>query len=144
MTSRAACLSFLHCVPLLARYAADSGLRPELMLIHRGGFPTVASRWVTRLGFAWPFVVAAVAAACCYLVRPQWYHFGGVALSVVALGLLGTPLVGRALFQWLPPSWPEWSRAAVAILLTIPVVGLEAYVALRLFIYATLPLGWIG
>jgi hypothetical protein len=96
-----------------------------------------------RLGFSWPLVVAALAAACCYAIQPEWHQFGDVALLVVILGLFGAPAVGVCLHRWLPQKWPEALPGAAALLLTVVVAGLRAYAALGVFVWATLPLGWI-
>src|SRR5262249_19076108 len=104
----------------------------------------MVTKWVTALGFPWPFVVAANATVLFFLVRPAWNQLERWMLAVVAFSFISSPVVGRCFFQQLPAQWPKSLRVAVATLLTIGIVGVETYLALRAFIIATLPLGWIG
>jgi hypothetical protein len=104
----------------------------------------MVSKWVTALSFVWPFVVVVNATVICYMVRPDYYHADKAFLSVVGLSLLAVPVVGHCFYRQLPTGWPESLRTSAASLLAIGMVGLETYLALLAFIFATLPLGWIG
>ena len=103
----------------------------------------MGSRWLTGVGFAWPLVVAAVVAACCHAIQPEWHQFDGVLLLVAILSLLAAPVVGNQLYRWLPQKWSEEPRLGLAVVLTVPVACLQAYGELCVFVWATLRLGWV-
>jgi hypothetical protein len=103
----------------------------------------VRSIWLTGIGFAWPLLIGVVMAAGCYVVQPKHYQFDGVMHRLLILSLFAVPVVGGCLYRWLPQKWSHESRVIIAVLLTVPIACLQTYTALCVFVWATLPLGWI-
>jgi hypothetical protein len=86
---------------------------------------------VGGLGFAWPFIVALFG-----LVLTGAAGFTlSIALENLLFGcsLLGTPVVIGCFYRWLPTSWLEVGRFMVAVLLAVPCVLVELFLALILF-----------
>src|SRR5262249_29881100 len=81
------------------------------------------------LGWLWPVSMAAVGV--------YFSHEGGRSAEVVwflLLGsLLGAPAVAGVVWRWLPARWED-ERLALTLLLTAPLVAVEAGLAILLFI----------
>ena len=124
--------------PVHAGLAADDHVRPP--------DDSAARRSLRRtwFAFAWPIVVAVGAAIFCHVVRPQDRDlYGLVMLLMVALSFVAVPTIGRCLYRWQPANCLSELRVAVAIVLTILIMGAKLYEELIVFVYLTLSLGWI-
>lgn len=82
------------------------------------------------LGWLWPFVVAGAGIA----IISTGHHVGdGEAELLFIASLLGAGAVFRVVRGCLPARWPGEIRAVVAVLITVPILAVEVYLAFILF-----------
>jgi hypothetical protein len=97
----------------------------------------VSKRLTLILGWLWPFVVAVVGIA----IISTGYHVGdGEVELLLIISLFGAGAVLWVVRGWLPARWPDELLAIVALLLTIPILAVEIYLAFILFAVGS---GWI-
>ena len=90
-------------------------------------------------GVFWPFVLAAGLLAALVLGVDV---SDGMAYGTLSASIFGLPVVGVALYRWLPSRWSENQRVVVAGLLTLPLFAAEVYFALLLLCVGMLALGF--
>jgi hypothetical protein len=81
------------------------------------------------LGWLWPFVVAGVGIA----IISTGHHVGdGEAELLFIASLFGAGAVFWVVRGWLPARWPDALLAMVAVLITVPILAVEIYLAITL------------
>jgi hypothetical protein len=98
----------------------------------------VGKRCARFLGWAWPFIVAAIGIGVVATGHRLTDDQVGLLLLV---SLLGVPAIPPTVWDWLPTRWPEGLRFLVAMLLTAPILAAELYLASILFVIGT---NWTG
>src|SRR5262249_22467708 len=111
-----------HMAPL------DAELRIKQEQIVRDGDWLEPRVWI--LGFAWPFILALlgiVLTATGLGVSEQ------TAFMLMLCSFMGSPVVIACIHHWLPERWPAVARVLVTVLLGVPCILGEAFLALLVF-----------
>ena len=91
-------------------------------------------------GVVWPFVLAA---GLLGAMNAGLAISDGVALLTLVASVLGVPAIGALIYRLLPPGWSEVWRITLAVLLTLPLFALEVLLALILFVFGMVWLGFV-
>jgi hypothetical protein len=90
------------------------------------------------LGLFWPFMVAlagvGLTAVGVEFTDPQAY-------SLLAVAFFGSPVLAWGVYKALPSRWAENTRSLVSLAITIPLVLIEIWLALMLFVTGHIAVG---
>ena len=79
------------------------------------------------VGWLWPFAVAVVGVAA--IAAGHSLRSDGAFLLLLVVALVGSPAVAVTVAGWLPRSWPPGLRQAAGLVLAVPVVLAELFLA---------------
>jgi hypothetical protein len=87
-------------------------------------------RAIIVISFAWPFVVAAAAGAA----TANWGFGYFTEQGLLALSFVGAPGVMAGVYRLCPASWPDPGRVLLALVVAIPTVFAEVFLAIQVYL----------
>ena len=90
----------------------------------------MGKRLLLLLGWLWPFAVAAAAVAA--ISAGHSLRSDGAVMLLFLAALLGSPAVVATITGWLPAAWSAELRGGLAVVLAVPVLAFELFLAMCL------------
>jgi hypothetical protein len=87
-------------------------------------------RAIIVLSFTWPFVVAAAAG----VATANWGFGYFTENGLLALSFVGAPGVMVGVYRLCPASWPDTGRVLLTLVLAIPTVFAEVFLAVHVYL----------
>lgn len=90
----------------------------------------MGKRLLLALGWLWPFAVACMAVAA--ITVGQSLRSDSAMMLLFLIALLGSLAVVVSIAGWLPAAWSAGLRGGLGVLLAVPVLTIELYLAMGL------------